>query len=91
MVIHGLTSGLENANEMGYWQGVTPDGLLGRVNATRRSVNRTIGALGAVAGGVAVSLVGEQATLLGAVVVFIAAFAIAAFSPVRRASHNDEP
>lgn len=85
MVIQGLAMGLENANEMGYWQAVTPDSLLGRVNATRRSANRTIGALGAVSGGVAVSFVGEKAAILGAVVVLIAAFAIAAFSPLRHA------
>lgn len=85
LAIQGLAMGLENANEMGYWQAATPDGLLGRVNATRRSANRTIGALGAVSGGVAVSLVGEQVTLLGVIVVLIAAFAIAAFSPLRHA------
>jgi MFS family permease len=85
LAIYGLASGLENPNEMGYWQAATPDGLLGRVNATRRAANRTIGALGAVTGGAAVSLLGERTTLLGVVAVFVAAFAIAAFSPVRHA------
>lgn len=90
MIVHGLASGIENANEMGYWQGVTPDGLLGRVNAARRSVNRTIGALGALTGGIAVSLVGEQATLFGVVVVFAVAFGLLAFSPVRGARHEEQ-
>lgn len=40
--LQGLAAGVENANEMGYWQTLTPDELLGRVNATRRSVNRTM-------------------------------------------------
>jgi MFS family permease len=41
----GLAAGIENSNEMGYWQALTPDELLGRMNATRRSVNRTMAAL----------------------------------------------
>ena len=45
--LQGLIAGIENSNEMGYWQALTPDELLGRANATRRSVNRTMGALGA--------------------------------------------
>jgi hypothetical protein len=40
--LQGLAAGVENSNEMGYWQALTPDELLGRVNATRRSVNRTL-------------------------------------------------
>jgi MFS family permease len=46
--LQGLAAGIENSNEMGYWQALTPDELLGRVNATRRSVNRTMAALGAL-------------------------------------------
>ena len=44
--LQGLAMGMENSNEMGYWQALTPDELLGRSNATRRSVNRTMAALG---------------------------------------------
>jgi hypothetical protein len=47
----GLSLGAENANEMGYWQAVTPDALQGRVNATRRSINRAMLVLAAPAGG----------------------------------------
>ena len=65
MVLQGLAMGVENANDTGYWQTVTPDRLLGRANATRRSVNRSAGALGAVLGGVALSLYDEQPVLLG--------------------------
>ena len=47
----GWSMGAENANEMGYWQAVTPDALQGRVNATRRSFNRAMLVVGAPAGG----------------------------------------
>ena len=46
--LQGFAAGIENSNEMGYWQALTPDELLGRANATRRSVNRTMAALGAL-------------------------------------------
>ena len=36
LVLQGLAMGIENANDTGYWQIVTPDRLLGRANATRR-------------------------------------------------------
>ncbi|TWP37874.1 MFS transporter [Leekyejoonella antrihumi] len=85
MGLQGLAAGLENSNEMGYWQGHTPDELLGRVNATRRSINRSMGALGALVAGVAVGLIGDQRTLIGVIVVFAAAALIAALSPLREA------
>src|SRR5436305_14970233 len=34
--------------DVGCWQALTPDELLGRTNATRRSANRTMAALGAL-------------------------------------------
>ncbi len=70
---------------MGYWQALTPDHLLGRVNATRRSVNRTLGALGALAAGLLVGLIGDRITLIGVILVFAAAALIAALSPLREA------
>ena len=62
---------------------VTPDGLLGRVSATMRSANRTAAAVGAVLSGVAITVVGEQPTLVGVAVLFGAAALIAGFSPLR--------
>ena len=85
----GLAMGIENSNEMGYWQVLTPDELLGRVNATRRSVNRTMAALGALIAGVVVGLVGDRPTLIGAVIVFAAAALTVALSPLRQASGED--
>jgi uncharacterized membrane protein YgaE (UPF0421/DUF939 family) len=66
---------------MGYWQALTPDELLGRMNATRRSVNRTMAALGALIAGLMVGLIGDRITLIGVVVAFAAAALIAALSP----------
>lgn len=82
--LQGLTAGAENANEMGYWQALTPDELLGRVNGARRSVNRTMAAVGAVIAGLLVSVIGERPTLIGVIIVFAIAAAIMAFSPLRR-------
>ena len=84
LAIHGLAAGVENANEMGLRQAVTPDALLGRVNANIRSANRTAAALGALAGGAAVGLVGDQWTLVAVMVVFAVAALIAVLSPPLR-------
>ncbi len=84
--LQGLAAGMENSNEMGYWQALTPDELLGRVNATRRSVNRTMAALGALIAGFVVGLIGDRATLIGMVIIFAAAALTVALSPLREAT-----
>lgn len=86
LALQGLALGAENANEMGYWQALTPDELLGRVNATRRSVNRTMAAVGALVAGLVVGLTGDRPALIGVIVVFAAAAVIAAASPLRERS-----
>jgi len=83
LAIHGLAAGIENANEMGLRQTVTPDDLLGRVNANIRSANRTAAALGALVGGAAVGVVGDLWTLVVVMIVFAVAALIAGFSPLR--------
>ncbi|GEN79856.1 hypothetical protein [Actinotalea fermentans] len=85
LIIQGLAAGAENANEMALWQSLTPDGVLGRANATRRSANRTAAAVGALGGGFAVGQLGDRPTLVAVAVVFAGAAAIAALSPVRDA------
>lgn len=85
LALAGLAAGLENANEMSYRQQVTPDALLGRVNATGRAVNRTCAAIGALLGGVAASLWGVPAALWAVVAVFALAAVIAALTGVRTA------
>jgi len=79
----GLAAGVENPNEMGYWQALTPDELLGRVNSARRSVNRTMAALGALIAGAVIGLIGDRRTLIGVIATFAAAALIAALSPLR--------
>lgn len=88
-VFYGFAGGLENANEMSLRQVVTPDALLGRVNGTMRSANRTMAAIGAIAGGAAATLFGVRPTLTGVVGLFAAAFLIAIFSPLRTASGDE--
>ena len=84
LAVHGLAAGVENANEMGYWQAATPDGLLGRVNATRRSANRTVAAVGSVLGGALLASAGDRVTILGVATLSGVAAAIAALSPLKR-------
>lgn len=83
LAVHGYAAGVENANEMGLWQVATPDGLLGRVNATRRSANRTVAVVGSLVGGAALVVAGERATVIGVAVVFGLAAVIVAVSPLR--------
>lgn len=87
--LQGLAAGVENSNEMGYWQTLTPDELLGRVNATRRSANRTMAALGALMAGLVVGLIGDRPTLVGVTIVLAAAALTATLSPLREAPEQD--
>jgi len=83
LVLQGLAMGVENANDTGYWQTVTPDRLLGRANATRRSVNRSAGALGAVLGGLALTVFDERLTLLGVAALSVVSAVIVGRSRLR--------
>ena len=83
LAVLGLSAGLENSNEMGLWQTLTPDELLGRVNGARRSINRTLAAAGAVAGGVLIGVAGDRGTLITCVVVFAVAAVIVSGVKVR--------
>jgi MFS family permease len=83
LALLGLAAGVENSHEMALRQMLTPDALLGRVNATGRSVNRTMAALGAFLAGAAIAAWDGRVVLAGTVVTFILAAIIAAFSPLR--------
>jgi MFS family permease len=85
LALAGLAAGVENANEMSFRQRAVADGLLGRVNATGRSVNRTAAVIGAIAGGALGGLIGIVPALWVAVAVFSVAALIALLSPVRSA------
>jgi MFS family permease len=89
LALQGLAAGIENSNEMGYWQALTPDELLGRVNATRRSINRTTAALGALIAGLLVGLIGDRSTLIAVIIAFAVAALTAALSPLREPPSRD--
>lgn len=87
--LYGFAIGIENANEMGYRQAVTPDELQGRMNTTMRSVNRAMIVVGAPAGGLLADVIGYRLTLwIGTAGFALVAVALAA-SPFRRARHGD--
>ncbi|MFT2752981.1 MFS transporter [Clavibacter sp. Sh2088] len=81
--VQGVAAGSENANEMSLRQTITPDDLLGRMNGTMRSANRTLAAAGAVGGGALMSTAGTGSALLAVVLGFTAAVIVAACSPLR--------
>ena len=87
--LHGLAGGVENPHEMGIRQQVTPDALLGRVNATMRSVNRTVAALGALLGGACVGLLGGATTAILVSAAFLVAVTLASMSPLREVRRLD--
>jgi len=70
-LVLGLSMGAENANEMGYWQTMTPDRLQGRTNAVRRSVNRAMIVIGAPVGGLLGDALGYRPVLWLAVLGFL--------------------
>ncbi|MBT1596630.1 MFS transporter [Curtobacterium flaccumfaciens] len=81
--VHGAAAGCENANEMSLRQTVTPDALLGRMNGTMRSANRTLAAAGAVGGGALMTVAGDGVALLAVTLVFTGAVVVAMCSPLR--------
>lgn len=83
--VWGLVSGIENPNEMGYRQTVTPSEFLGRVNSTARSANRTCAVLGALVGGAVSGAFGYQVAFFLSAAALAAAFMIAVLTPLRSA------
>lgn len=83
--IIGSAMGASGPLEMGFWQAVTPDRLIARMSATRRSVNRSMIVLGAPIGGFIASSAGVQPALWVAATVMLLAGTILAISPVRSA------
>jgi predicted MFS family arabinose efflux permease len=70
---------------MGFEQAVTPDRLLARMSATRRSVNRGMIVLGAPLGGFLATNVGVPTALWASAAVMVLAGLILAMSPFRSA------
>ena len=87
--VFGLTLGIENPLEMGYRQGVTPDRLQGRMNATMRSLNRAAVVVGAPAGGLLADHLGYRPALWIAITGLSAVAVGLLLSPFRHARAAD--
>jgi MFS family permease len=84
-LIIGVAMGAEGPLQMGFEQAVTPDRLLARMSATRRSVNRGMIVLGAPLGGFLATNVGVPTALWASAAVMVLAGLILAMSPFRSA------
>ena len=84
-LVLGVSMGAENANEMGYWQVVTPDALQGRMNATRRSINRAMIVIAAPVGGALGDAIGYRLTLWAVAGGFLVVAIALGASPFRNA------
>lgn len=82
-LLYGFAMGLEDPNEMGYWQTLTPREMLGRANATRRSANRSTAVAGALLGGLLAAALGYRGTLIVVTAVFMVASLVIVLSPLR--------
>lgn len=85
MALYGIAGGLENPNEVGFRQAVTPQDFLGRVNSTVRSANRTVAVGGALTGGAVAGAFGYRAAFAMCAAAFAGAFMIAVLTPLRNA------
>jgi MFS family permease len=88
-LLYGLAIGVENANETGYQQAVTPDELQGRMGTTIRSVNRAMIVVGAPLGGLLADAVGYRPIMWVAVAGFALVAGGLAATPFRHAKHTD--
>ena len=82
-LIYGFSMGIEEPSEMAYQQAAAPRSMLGRVNASMRSVNRSAAVIGALIGGILAGAVGFRPTFAIVAVVFAAAVALVLLSPLR--------
>lgn len=89
--IYGFCLGLQNANEMAYRQGITPDSLQGRTNITIRSFNRAMIVVGAPLGGLLADGIGYRPTFWIAIAGFVAVAGMLVLSPFRGARHPGLP
>ncbi|MGP4032353.1 MFS transporter [Pseudarthrobacter sp. 1C304] len=89
-MLFGMAMGVEGPLEMGYQQAVTPDRLIARMSATRRSVNRGMIVLGAPLGGLIATVAGSGAALWAAAAVLMLASLVLLFSRFRDARIEDQ-
>jgi predicted MFS family arabinose efflux permease len=88
--LFGLSIGIDSPIELGYRQSITPNGLLGRMNATMRSVNRGAIVIGAPLGGLLVDHLGHRPALWIAVGGMVLQAAVLNRSRFRHARLADE-
>ena len=81
--LFGFSLGLDGPVEMGYRQAITPDRLLGRMNATMRSLNRGMIVIGAPLGGVLADGLGNRTALWIAVAGLVGQAIAITFSRLR--------
>jgi len=84
-LLFGMAMGVEGPLEMGYQQAVTPDRLIARMSATRRSVNRGMIVIGAPLGGVIATVAGTDTALWAAAAFLLLASLVLLFSRFRNA------
>ncbi|WP_226762235.1 MFS transporter [Arthrobacter sp. SO3] len=84
-LLFGIAMGVEGPLEMGYQQAVTPDRLIARMSATRRSVNRGMIVIGAPVGGVIATVAGTDTALWAAAAFLLLASLVLLFSRFRDA------
>ncbi|WP_354247431.1 MFS transporter [Arthrobacter sp. UYEF20] len=84
-LLFGMAMGVEGPLEMGYQQAVTPDRLIARMSATRRSVNRGMIVIGAPLGGVIATVAGTDTALWAAAAFLLLASLVLLFSRFRDA------
>ncbi|WP_145040119.1 MFS transporter [Paenibacillus sp. Y412MC10] len=88
-LFYGFALGIEGPIEMGYRQTITPAHLHGRMNATMRSINRSMIVIGAPLGGLIADVYGFR-TALGVVITGLAVVGVwFIFSPMRAARMDD--
>lgn len=90
-VIGAATSVIYNVNQVSFRQAITPERMLGRMNATMRFIVWGTIPIGSIAGGILGGLIGLQATIwLGAIGSFIG-FLPVLLSPVRTLESIPDP
>ena len=89
-LLFGMAMGVEGPLEMGYQQAVTPDRLIARMSATRRSVNRGMIVIGAPLGGFIATAAGTGAALWAAVAFLLLASLVLLLSKFRGARIEDQ-
>lgn len=86
-----LSMGVEGPLEMGYWQAVTPDRLIARMSATRRSMNRGMIVIGAPLGGALALLTSSSVALWAAAGIMLLSALVLLLSKFRNANvENDQ-